>query len=186
VAVCFTIQVDPDNIYVCHSPTIFPGNPANATPFHNHCVVLLGDNIDGATPQALPNNCFTRRVVPAHTHAHMIGAQCHNAAPPVFRAGPHGADAANTNKVEVRSVFLLDPTNTPAYVGYMDTGVYFLLGFYNKLIKADATSGVPDQEACIAPLLNWYQAACTNDNAGESVIAVNPVTSALPSQNLLL
>jgi hypothetical protein len=35
-------------------------------------------------------------------------------------------------------------------------------------------------------LLNWYRAACTNDNAGESVIAVNPVTSSLPLQNLLL
>jgi hypothetical protein len=80
----------------------------------------------------------------------------------------------------------LDPTNAPAYVGYMDTGVYSLLGFCNEFIKADATSGVPDQEAYIAPLLNWYRAACTNDNAGESVIAVNPVTSALPLQNLLL
>jgi hypothetical protein len=68
----------------------------------------------------------------------------------------------------------------------MDTGVYSLLGFYNEFIEADAASGVPDQEAYIAPLLNWYRAACTNDNAGESVIAVNPVTSALPLQNLLL
>jgi hypothetical protein len=42
------------------------------------------------------------------------------------------------------------------------------------------------QEAYIAPLLNWYRAACTNDAAGESAIAVNPVTSALPLQNLLL
>jgi hypothetical protein len=83
-------------------------------------------------------------------------------------------------------VFLMDPTNAPAYVQYMDTGVYSLLGFYNEFIEADATSGVAAQEAYIAPLLNWYQATCTNDNAGESAIAVNPVTSALPLQNLLL
>jgi hypothetical protein len=113
MAVCLTIQGDPDNIYVCYSPTIFPGNPANATPFDNHCVVLLGDNIDGATPQVLPGNCFARRLIRAHTHAHMIGAQGHNAAPPVFRASPHGAGAANTNEVEVRSVFLMDPKNAP-------------------------------------------------------------------------
>jgi hypothetical protein len=65
----------------------------------------------------------------------MIGAQGHNAAPPMFRAGPHGAGMANTNKVEVRSMFLMDPTNAPAYVSYMDTGVYSLLGFYNEFIK---------------------------------------------------
>jgi hypothetical protein len=93
---------------------------------------------------------------------------------------------ANTDKVEVRSVFLMDPNNAPAYVNYMDTGVYSLLGFYSKFIEADATSGVTAQEAYIGPLLNWYCAACTNDNAGKSAIAVNPVTSALPLQNLLL
>jgi hypothetical protein len=88
VAMCFTIQGGADNIYVCHSPTIFPGNPSNTTPFDNHCVVLLGNNIDNATPMVLPNNCFARRVVRAHTHAHLTGAQGHNAAPPVFRTGP--------------------------------------------------------------------------------------------------
>jgi hypothetical protein len=116
----------------------------------------------------------------------LIGVHGHNAAPPVFRAGPHGAGAANTDEVEVRSMFLMDPTNAPAYVSYMDTGVYSLLGFYNEFIEADATSGVAAQEAYIAPLLNWYRAACTNNNTGESAIAVNPVTLALPLQNLLL
>jgi hypothetical protein len=167
VALCFTIQGDPDNIYICHSPTIFPGNPANTTPFDNHCVVLLGNNIDDATPMVLPNNCFARRVIRAHTHAHIVGAQGHNAGPPVFRASPDGAGVANTDKVEVRSMFLMDPTNAAAYVSYMDTAVYSLLGFYSEFIKPNATSGVAAQEAYIAPLLNWYRAACTNDNAGE-------------------
>jgi hypothetical protein len=35
-------------------------------------------------------------------------------------------------------------------------------------------------------LLSWYWAACNNNNAGESAIVVNPVTLALPLQNLLL
>jgi hypothetical protein len=104
----------------------------------------------------------------------------------VFQAGPHGAGAANTDEVEVRSVFLMNPVHAAAYVDYMDTGVYSLLGFYSKFIEPDATSGVAAQEGSIAPLLNWYQAACTNDNAGESAIAIAPVTSALPLQNLLL
>jgi hypothetical protein len=68
----------------------------------------------------------------------------------------------------------------------MDMGVYSLLGFYNEFIEPDATSGVAAQEASIAPLLNWYHAACTNDNASKSAIAIVPVTSALPLQNLLL
>jgi hypothetical protein len=186
IAVCFTIQGDPNNIYVCHTPTIFPGNPANVTPFDNHCVILLGDDIDNATPMVFLNNYFARRVVRAHTHAHIVGAQGHNAAPPVFRAGPHGAGAANTDEVEVRSVFLMNPTHAVAYVDYMDTGVYSLLGFYREFIEPDATSGVAAQEALIAPLLNWYRAACTNDNASESAIAIDPVTSGLPLQNLLL
>jgi hypothetical protein len=54
------------------------------------------------------------------------------------------------------SVFLTDPTNAEAYVSYMDTGVYSLLGFYSKFIEPDATSGVAAQEAYIAPLLSWY------------------------------
>jgi hypothetical protein len=157
------------------------------TPFNNHCVVLLGDDIDNATPMVLPNNCFACRVIRAHTHAHIVGAQGHNAAPPVFRAGPHGAGAANTDKVEVRSVFLMDPTNAAAYVSYMDTGIYSLLGFYSEFIEPeDATSGVAAQEAYITPLLNWYYAACTNGNSGKSAIAIDPVTSGLPLQNLLL
>jgi hypothetical protein len=110
----------------------------------------------------------------------------HNAAPPVFRAGPRGAGVANTDKVEVHSVFLMDPTNAAAYVSYMDTGVYSLLGFYSEFIKPDATSGVAAQEAYIAPLLNWYCAACTNNNTRESAIAIDLVTSSLPLQNLLL
>jgi hypothetical protein len=178
IAMCFTIQGDPNNIYVCHNPTIFPGNPANVTPFDNHCVVLLGDDIDNATPMVLPNNCFARRVIRAHTHVHIVGAQGHNATPPVFRAGPYGAGAANTDKVEVLSVFLMNPVYAAAYVDYMDTGVYSLLGFYSKFIEPDATSGVAVQEASVAPLLNWYRAACTNNNADESAIAIAPMTSA--------
>jgi hypothetical protein len=80
----------------------------------------------------------------------------------------------------------MDPTHALAYVNYMSTGVYSLLGFYNEFIKADATSGVAAQEAYIRPLLNWYRAACIDNNTGESAIAVNPVASALPLQNLLL
>jgi hypothetical protein len=80
----------------------------------------------------------------------------------------------------------MNPTNAAAYVDYMDTGVYSLLGFYSEFIKPDATSGVAAQEALVTPLLNWYCAACTNDNAGESAIAIDPVTSGLPMQNLLL
>jgi hypothetical protein len=68
----------------------------------------------------------------------------------------------------------------------MDTGVYSLLSFYSEFIKPHATSGVAAQEAHIAPLLNWYRAACTNNNAGESAISIDPVTSGLPLQNLLL
>jgi hypothetical protein len=186
VAVCLTIQGNPANIYVCHNPTIFLGNPANVTPFNNHCVVLLGDDIDNATPMVLPNNCFACRVIRALTHAHIVGAQGHNAAPPVFRAGPHGAGTANTDKVKVRSMFLMNPVHAVAHVEYMDMGVYSLLGFYSKFIELDATSGVAAQKASVAPLLNCYWAACTNDNAGESAIAINTVTSALPLQNPLL
>jgi hypothetical protein len=80
-------------------------------------------------------------------------------------------------------MFLMNPTNAAAYVDYMDTGVYSLLGFYSEFIEPDATSGVAAQEALVAPLLNWYRAACTNDNAGESAIAIDPVTSGLPLQN---
>jgi hypothetical protein len=83
-------------------------------------------------------------------------------------------------------VFLMNPVHAAAYVNYMDTGVYSLLGFYSEFIEPDATSGVAAQEASIAPLSNWYRAACTNDHAGESAIAIAPVTSALPLQNLLL
>jgi hypothetical protein len=81
----------------------------------------------------------------------------------------------------------MDPSNASAYVDYQGTGIYSLIGFYSEFIHADAAcSGDAAQEAYIAPLLSWYRAACTDNHAGESAIAINPVTSALPLQNLLL
>jgi hypothetical protein len=73
----------------------------------------------------------------------------------------------------------MDPANAPAYILFMPTGAYSLLGFYTEFIQANTTSGVAAQEAYIAPLLNWYRVACTNYDTSESAIAVNLVTSAL-------
>lgn len=184
--VVFCIVGDPDHIYACHTPTLFPGNPAAATPFDDLCVVLLGDDIDAATTNVLPGNCFARRVVRALTHAYLTGAHGHGAAPPVFRHGPHAAGAADTDEVEFRPVFLMDPAHAPDLMLERPNGVYTLLAFYDLFIRGPATSGDAAQEAYIAPLLNWYRAACTTDANGHPAHAITPVTSALPLQNLLL
>ena len=181
--VAFIVNGDMNQIYVGHSPTIYPGDPAAATPFDDCLVVLVGNDVDRLSPFVLPANCFTRATVRASTHDYMVGNHGHSAAPnPVFRFGPHGGAAADTDEVQVRPVFLLDPNLAEDFVGERSDGTFSLLGFYNAFIAPDATSGDAARETYIAPLLQWYRAACTNDATPSPAIGVDLVTSGVPAQ----
>jgi hypothetical protein len=184
--ICFTVKNDNDHIYVCHSPTLLPGNPANATAFDNKCVVLMGVDLDATATMVLPDNCFTRRQIRASTVAYMTGVHGHGAAPAVFRHGPHAGAATDTTQVEVCSVFLMDPNHAVDIVAWRPDVVWTLLASYNEFIQPNATSGNAAQEAYIKPLLNWYRAACTINAGGHSATGIVPVTSSLPLQKLLL
>ena len=49
-AVLFVNGNDADHLYVTHSPTVYPANPGNATPFDNLMILLQGNSSDQVLP----------------------------------------------------------------------------------------------------------------------------------------
>ena len=58
--VAFMLNADPTKIYIGHSPTRFPADMIEATPFDDHVMVLVGDDLDEASPVVIPAEAFTR------------------------------------------------------------------------------------------------------------------------------
>ena len=110
VAVAYVHASDMDAIQVCHSLTRFPAVLGDATPMDNRVVALQGKSLDGSIPIIFPADAFERTTVRAYRLPIIVRATGHGAAPPVFRAGPHGGGVADTDEVNVRKVMTLPPS----------------------------------------------------------------------------
>ena len=89
VAIAFVIEGDEDCVHVGHTPTMFPEDITNTTPFDNQVSVLVGDKVDSAVPVVLPDDAFQRPAAfRSFDVATIIGATGHGAAPAVYRSGP--------------------------------------------------------------------------------------------------
>ena len=60
VAIAFIVEGDDDHVHVGHSPSVYPADPSNPSPYDNLVVVLVGDDVNSAIPVVLPALSFTR------------------------------------------------------------------------------------------------------------------------------
>ena len=80
-----------DAIYIGHSLTIYPSDPANTLPFDNQVIALLGNDPNAVQPLLVLGETFFRRrraAVQCKRPAHIIGTDQLTHAPPILRSGP--------------------------------------------------------------------------------------------------
>ena len=187
VALAFVVAGDCDYIHVGHTPTFYPARPGDPTVFDDHVAVLVGDNFDTAVPVVLPDVAFARpAAVRCFNMESITGANGHTAAPPVYRHGPHAAGTDGTSDVRIRNVFVLPAALTDAALATQQSGRYTLLQFYATFLQADLASADPNVVAAAIPLRDWYRAASTDTAGGNTVPAVDPITSNAPVVNQAL
>ena len=82
----FMLDGDLEHIYVGHSPTGYPSDPTDATPFDGLATFLVGDDIRNVTAVVLPNEAFQRTGdTNVYEMDYITGIQGFGAPAPVFR-----------------------------------------------------------------------------------------------------
>ena len=183
----FVLEGDEDHIHVGYNPTFYPAEIGHATPYDNLTVVFVGNNLATATPVVLPNDAHGRiNNTRCKTVTHITGAQGHGAAPAAVRAGPWAAAEADTNEIRARRAFLLPADRVGDALTVQASGRYTFQAFHHTFLQDGLASADGDVQAAHAPLSDWYRCASTNNNTDHSVLAIAPVSSALPHNNLAL
>ena len=184
VAIAFVITGDEDHIHVGHTPTLFPQDITSNTPYDNNVVVLVGDKVDACVPLVLPDAAFQRTAAfRAFDVATIIGPTGHGAAPAVWRTGPHAPTTADTSEIRARRAMVLPCDAAGTAVSTHEDGRYSLLAFYNTWVAPQMADPDAAVVARWTPVRDWFRAASTNDGAGDSVIKVTPIPSAVPAHN---
>jgi hypothetical protein len=133
----FMIDGDDDHIYVGHSPTMFQSDPLRVSPYDGAVLVLLGNDINAATPIALPVEAFQRSpaAFAAYLVTHIRGAEGHtHATVPVYRFDTTAPGTANTTDIQVRLAMPMSPAIAHTFLTASPTGIYTLLGFWNAFV----------------------------------------------------
>ena len=177
IALAFMVLGDTDHIYVGHNPTRYPNNPTAASAYDNTLVLLIGDNLQTATPICLSNNHFTR-TAETHCHTHTELLANHAAAPPVYRTGPHLMGAANTGPLRTRPAFTLPTERVGDFVRGAPDGRYTLQGFYTRFIQPEIAAG-GDRANNVEPLRDWWRLSCTDRTAPAAPLHCVATTQAL-------
>ena len=180
ILIAFVVGGDEDYIHVGHSMSKYPASLGANTPFDNHHVVLVGNDLTSAVPVVLPIEAFERTPDTRFpTLEHIAGVNMHAANPPVLRSGPHGPAAANVNEYRVRRAMVLPTVMTQRALTQVPDGRYSLTQFYTLLLEPEVNHTEVVRRGAVVPLRDWYRACCTN-NAGGSIVRVDPVTSPAP------
>jgi hypothetical protein len=184
VAIAFVIEGDDDHVHVGHSPTLFPQDITQASPFDNSMVVFVGDKTDSAVPVVLASGAFARTpVTRACDVATIVGATGHGAAPPLFRTGPHGTGTANTAELRVRFATLFPCQHAGDAVSTHEDGRCTLLSFCNTWVAPFVAHADADVVALWEPTRDWWRMASTNIATGDSAAGVDPIQSNVPIHN---
>lgn len=187
VVVAIAIEGDRDNIYVAHSPVLYPEDLTSGTAMDNCVVFLLGDEPDSVVPIVMDQDAFGRVTnTRCKTLAVHQGPTGHAAAPPVFVMGPHGAGEADTNVLHARRVMILPFQDAPQAVAGQPSGIYSLIGFHNNVLNPHLTAGDANEVARWEPVRDWYLTVCTNNAGGGTDTASRLVSPANPGQQGLL
>ena len=74
--IAFIPANDHDAIYIGHSLTIYPSDPANTLPFGDRVIALVGDDPTCVQPLVLSNTFFQRvGTIPCKRTNHIIGVE---------------------------------------------------------------------------------------------------------------
>ena len=190
IALAFTIEGDPEHIYVGHSPTQYPAEPGTATVFDGGLVVLVGNDIDMATPVVLPDTSFQAiNNVTAYNRNYMTGANGHtHPTAPVQRWDHTASGTGDTNDLNIRKVFVFTPNTASTFLAGSTDGTYELMDFYNRFIRDVYASGTQAEKDAMDPLCEWWRASCMRANAAPNHLrsAVGLLSTGLPLQTARL
>ena len=180
MVLAFVVQGDEDCIHVGHSMSKYPASIGSATPFDNHHVVLVGNDLTSSVPVVLPFEAFERTPdLRCPTWDLLTGPTMHGANPPVWRSGPHAAGTADVTEYRVRRAMILPAYLSARALTQVPEGRYTLLQFRTLLLEPEITHADVVRRGSIVPLREWYRACCT-DNAAGSSVRVAPITTAAP------
>ncbi|MCA1806871.1 MAG: hypothetical protein LC687_03275, partial [Actinobacteria bacterium] len=134
----------------------------------------MGNNPRSYATHVLPTAVFTRLQdfncldIPT-----IVGAAGHQAAPPVFRTGPHAAGTANTNTIRVQSIHVLPASFTGMAVSAQRTGRFTFAAFFGTFLQGRYDSATAVEAALWAPTAAWFRVASTNRANGLSVVTTD-------------
>ena len=185
-AVLFVNANDADHLYVAHSPTVYPADPGNVTPFDNLLVLLQGNMSDGVLPMCMPPESGQRIADTRCKRIADIAADL-GAAPPVLMTGPHAGIVPDTDLVSVRTMMVLPPGLAGTVLAAAPQGRFTRVGFLNHFITPGLADPDADVIAMWRPVEAWFRVACTQGGAPVAcVTAVTPVTSVVPLEVMAL
>ena len=154
-AVLFVNANDADHLYVAHSPTVYPANPGNVTPFDNLLVLLQGNMSDGVLPLCMPPESGQRIADTRCKRIAGIAADL-GAAPPVLMTGPHAGGVADTDLVSVRTMMVLPPGLAGTVLAAAPQGRFTRVGFLNNFLTPGLADPDADVIAMWRPIEAWF------------------------------
>ena len=187
---CFVLHIDgdPDYLYVAHSLTDYPSIIGDTSPYDDHVVMLVGNDLTSATPVVLPRSVFQRvHGLHAYNQAYIEGANgLTNPTGAVSRFDRVAAATNDTTEVSVRRFGLVPPYLNTAALSTSATGQYSFPAFYANFIGPELTAG-GDRAAAVEHLAYFYQAAMMKTTGSDnSAVVVTPATSGSPVHNRAL
>ena len=179
-AVAYILETEPEYIYIGHSPALFPADITMTTTLDNRLILHVGDVMEASVPMVVPAEA-TGRIANTRVFntAYITGANGHGAGPPPVYRFDNVVAGGDSLELQARRIMLLPPSLAGQIVASRPQGRYSLWQFWNELVNP-LLNGTAAQTALIEPVRDWYLAAVTDNNAGESILSIAPVAAANP------
>ncbi len=182
VGVAFTLDGDPDYIYVGYNPTSYPSDLTAPNAYDNHVALLVGNDMAAASLVVVPDDSFAR-VAGTLTYQmpYIVGLNGFtNAVAPVFRHAIPVAGTGGTDVLRARPLVLLPRTVLDLALRTQGAGRFTILGFHTDIITPFA-AGTPAEQAPIAPLEECFRLMVLDAaGGGGPVVQLAAVTTANP------
>jgi hypothetical protein len=106
ITVAFILEGDPNHIQAGHTLCAFSNDPLRASPYDDHVIAFVGDDLASAAPILLPNDSFSRTAdLTVYNTAHMTGVSGHGTAGGAVVRFDH--QASGTQNTDARHVMVL-------------------------------------------------------------------------------
>jgi hypothetical protein len=157
ITIAFILKGDPEHIQVGHTLSPFSNDPLRASPYNDHVIVFVGDDLTSAAPVLLPNDSFSQTTdLTIYNMAHMTGVNGHGTVSRVVVCFNHQASGTqNTDDYRTQRVMVLPPDESANFLSCNPTGIYELQNFYNFFLQPHVASAVPATQAKWEPVKQW-------------------------------